>query len=60
MLYLPNASVIWLLYPENLDDFDELSDPILRLKFDKNKLSSFRGYQKLRFLKEKGIIEEAI
>lgn len=53
-----NSTLIWLLYPEDRENFEEGSSPILRLKFDKNKLSSFTGYQKLEFIKVKGILKE--
>ena len=55
-----NATVIWLLYPENIEQFGETPEPMLRLKFEKNKLSSFTGCQKLKFIKAKGIIKEDI
>ena len=55
-----NATVIWLLYPENIEQFEETPEPMLRLKFEKNKLSSFTGCQKLKFIKAKGIIKEDI
>lgn len=55
-----NATVIWLLYPENIKQFEETPEQMLRLKFEKNKLSSFTGYRKLKFIKAQGIIKEDI
>ena len=55
-----NATVIWLLYPENIEQFGEKPEQMLRLKFEKNELSSFTGCQKLKFIKAKGIIKEDI
>ena len=52
-----NANVVWLLsadYKES-KDVNELE---LSLNYEKNKLSHFKGYQPLTFIKSKGIVKE--
>ena len=52
-----NANVVWLLsadYKESKDG-NELE---LSLNYEKNKLSHFKGYQPLTFIKSKGIVKE--
>lgn len=52
-----NANVVWLLsadYKESKDG-DEFE---LSLNYEKNKLSHFKGYQPLTFIKSKGIVKE--
>lgn len=52
------ADVIWLLSPENYDKYDREDEPIIRLKFDKNKLSAYRGTMELKFVRAKSTFEE--
>ncbi len=55
-----NATLAWMLYPEDPQKFKEEDEPILKLNYDKNKISHFKGYQKLKFIRAKGIVEETI
>jgi len=49
-----NANVVFMLYPENFQEFKEQNDPYLIINVEKNKLSAFKGVMRLRFLKSKG------
>jgi len=53
-----NANLVWLIYPEDRDDFEKSDEAILLVKFAKNKLSHFKDFRKLRFIRAKGIIKE--
>jgi replicative DNA helicase len=54
-----NANMVWLLYPENREDFDNSDKVVLKLKYAKNKLSDYRKTQDLEFTKALGFIEES-
>ena len=56
--YAYNADVIWLLSPENYESYDTEDEPVILLKFDKNKLASFRGYMELKFKRSMSTFEE--
>lgn len=55
-----NANLVWLLYPEEKDPlkYDEDPEPVLVLRYEKNKLSYFTGKQDLTFKKATGRIKE--
>ena len=44
-----NANLVLLLYPESWDAYDQEDEPILIMKYAKNKLSHFRGGTSLKF-----------
>jgi hypothetical protein len=58
-----NADLVWAIYPDferekSIDQWDVEETPRLILKYAKNKLSSFRGTQKLVFTRGYGKITE--
>jgi len=53
-----NANLIWLIYPEDRESFEQSDSPTLILKYDKNKLSEFRSSHNLEFIKSKGTMRE--
>lgn len=54
--FVYNANVVWLLSIKNRDI--NIEEPIINLRFAKNKLSDFRGAQELRFKRATGTMEE--
>lgn len=53
-----NANLVLMIYPEKWDDYDNEDEPIMRLKYEKNKLSHYRGYQELIFTRKTGELTE--
>lgn len=53
-----NANLVLLLYPEDAEKFREEDAPTLIVSYSKNKLSYFKGIQKLKFTRMKGQLEE--
>lgn len=53
-----NANLVWLLYPENMENFKEEEEPHIILDYAKNKLSWYKGRSMLRFIKAKGMLRE--
>lgn len=53
-----NANVVWLLFPQDDKLFEEMREPVLVLKYAKNKLSSFQGRRELNFNKATGALVE--
>jgi len=53
-----NANAVLLLYPESRELYKLQEDPILVIDYGKNKLSHFKGVQKVTFKASRGIIEE--
>lgn len=53
-----NANAVLLLYPENRESYKYDEEPILVVDYGKNKLSSFKGIQQMKFKTAKGIVEE--
>jgi DNA primase len=51
--YAYNADVVFLLYPQDQEQYDVQTLPYMTLKFAKNKLSSFRGEIGLQFSRAK-------
>jgi len=54
-----NANLVLLLYPESWADYDTEDKPILKMKYAKNKVSSYRGTQDIRFHRDTSRMEEA-
>jgi len=52
-----NANVVWLL-SANYQASKENDEIELELNYEKNKVSHFKGYQPLTFIKNKGIVKE--
>ncbi len=55
--YAYNASVVWILYNEDNDDLN-FHKPVLNLEYCKNKVSEYKGVQKIVFARNSGIITE--
>jgi replicative DNA helicase len=53
-----NANLILMLYPQNWKTYHKENDPLLTLKYEKNKLSYFRGTELLRFHRSTCRLEE--
>ena len=53
-----NANAVLLLYPENRELYKLKEDSILVIDYGKNKLSHFKGIQRVTFKTSRGIIEE--
>jgi hypothetical protein len=53
-----NANLALLMYPEQWEDYDKEEHPIVRMKYAKNKLSRYRGVQRLRFMRSTGRLVE--
>ncbi len=53
-----NADVVWYLHPKDWEKFKQEDDPIVKLIYAKNKLSVFRGYQEIIFIKDTSIMIE--
>jgi hypothetical protein len=51
-----NADVVWLLSPEDEANYATMDQPIILLEFGKNKLESFRGTMRLKFIREKSVM----
>jgi replicative DNA helicase len=51
-----NADVVWLLSPEDEENYVNQDEPMILLDFGKNKLESFRGTMKLKFIREKSVM----
>ncbi len=47
-----NANLVLLLYPEKWERYDDEDEPILRMKYAKNRLSHYRGEDGLKFVRE--------
>jgi replicative DNA helicase len=56
--YAYNADVVWMLSPEDYEKYDQESEPTIILKFEKNKLASFRGSMELKFKRAISTFEE--
>ncbi|MBW1803889.1 MAG: hypothetical protein JRJ85_24550 [Deltaproteobacteria bacterium] len=56
--FIYNANLILLMYPKNWENFNEENEPCLVVKYEKNKLSYFRGNEFLRFHRNTSRIEE--
>ncbi len=56
--YSYNADAVLLIYPQSAKDYDTEEEPIMEVKFAKNKLSSFRGTLGLRFYRSTGKMVE--
>ena len=54
-----NANLVWLLYPESPEQYEEEIEPVLILRYEKNKLSHCTEKQRLVFTKATGKIREA-
>ena len=44
-----NANLVLLLYPDNPEEYDTQESPTLNVKYAKNKLSHYRGTDKVTF-----------
>ena len=55
--YAYNANIVWMLYGKS-DDLKS-SKPELTLEYAKNKLSAYKGEQKLIFERAKGQMKES-
>jgi len=53
-----NANAVLLLYPENRELYKLKEDPVLVIDYGKNKLSHYKGIQRVTFKTSRGIIEE--
>ena len=53
-----NANLVLLLYPEKWEDYDNEDEPVLKMKYAKNKLSHYRLNDRLIFKRNKSQIEE--
>lgn len=47
-----NANMVWILHPDSMDTFKGANDPTVKLYFEKNKLSEYKGALDLRFYKK--------
>jgi len=56
--YAYNADVVWMLSPQDYATYDTTDEPVVLLKFEKNKLDSFRGSMELKFLRAISTMEE--
>lgn len=52
-----NANVVWILSQNSKQD-NSAKELNLSLQYAKNKLSDYKGFQELKFIKGKGIVEE--
>jgi hypothetical protein len=55
-----NASLVLMIYPDNWEDYNTEDEPILKMQYEKNKLSHYRGIQYLRFIRKEGRLKESI
>jgi replicative DNA helicase len=53
-----NANLALLVYPDKWEDYDTQDEPVLIMKYAKNKLSHYRGIQKLAFTRMTGQLRE--
>jgi len=53
-----NANLVLLIYPDNFEAYDREDEPILNLKYAKNKLSHYRRIDSLKFTRNTGQIKE--
>jgi replicative DNA helicase len=53
-----NANLVLLIYPETWEDYNTNDEPILNLKYAKNKLSHVRTTGKIKFIRKTSQIEE--
>jgi replicative DNA helicase len=53
-----NANLCLLIYPESWEDYDDEDEPILNMKYAKNKLSHIRTTGKIKFIRTTSQIEE--
>lgn len=53
-----NANLVLLLYADNIEAYKEDAEPMMIMDYAKNKLSYYKGFQKVKFIRAKGIIEE--
>jgi len=53
-----NTNLVLMLYPDKWEDYDTQDEPILKMKYEKNKLSYYRGTQELIFTRKTGQIKE--
>jgi hypothetical protein len=47
-----------MLYPAKWSDYDIEDEPTLKIKYEKNKLSYYRGTQDLIFTRKMGLLRE--
>jgi hypothetical protein len=53
-----NANLVLLLWPEDWDEYDNEEEPLLKMKYAKNKLSHYRGTDTLKFHRSTSKLEE--
>ena len=52
-----NANIVWLLYPDKASDVAS-PDPLIKLKYEKNKISDYKEAQDIRFIRASGVMKE--
>ncbi|TVL97419.1 MAG: hypothetical protein CV087_22330 [Candidatus Brocadia sp. WS118] len=55
-----NANLVWVLYPDDAEKFRMEDEPVIVLSYEKNKISGFKGHQKLTFMRKQGRFEEVV
>ena len=53
-----NADIVLMLYPKNWSEYNSQNEPTLIMKYEKNKLSPFKGIQALTFTRGTGQLKE--
>jgi replicative DNA helicase len=53
-----NANLVLLIYPASWEEYENQDEPIMIIKYAKNKLSHFRGSQRVKFHRLKSRMEE--
>ena len=56
--FASNANLVLLLYSDKLKYYNNDDEPLLNLKYTKNKLSQYRGTDKIKFIKRTSQIQE--
>ena len=56
--FASNANLVLLLYSDKLKYYNNDDEPLLNLKYSKNKLSHYRGTDKIKFIKRTSQIQE--
>lgn len=54
-----HANLALLIWPEKWENYNDQDEPILKMKYAKNKLSHIRGTDSLKFIRKTSQIEEA-
>ena len=54
-----NANLVLLISPEKWEDYNEQDEPVLNVRYAKNKLSHVRTTDKIKFIRKTSQMEEA-